>query len=47
MTKLAVRLQSPNVPKQSLGAKLEVMYRAGNAYCRTEELPDPEHGIRG
>ncbi len=23
------------------------MYRAGNRYCRTEELPDPERGIHG
>jgi len=23
------------------------MYRGGNGYCRTEELPDPEHGIYG
>jgi len=47
MTKLTVRLQSPNVPKESFAAKPKLMYRAGNGYCRTEELPDPEHGIHG
>jgi hypothetical protein len=47
MTRLAVRLESPDVAEQSFGAKPKVMYRAGSGYCRTEELPDPEHGIHG
>ena len=47
MTKLAVRLQSPDVPGQSFAAKPKVIYRAGSGYCRTEELPDPEQGIHG
>jgi hypothetical protein len=47
MTKLTVRLQSPDFPEESFAAKPKVMYRAGNGYCRTEELPDPEHGIHG
>jgi len=47
MIKLAVRLESPDIPKESFAAKPKLMYRAGNGYCRTEELPDPEHGIHG
>jgi hypothetical protein len=47
MTKLTVRLQSPEVPEDSFAAKPKIMYRAGNRYCRTEELPDHEHGIHG
>ena len=47
MTKLTVRLESPGVPEGSFPAKPKLMYRAGNSYCRTEELPDPEHGIHG
>lgn len=47
MMKLSVRIQSPNVPEGSFGAKPKVMYRAGNRYCRTEEMADPEHGIHG
>jgi len=47
MTKLVVRLESPEIPPQSFEAKPKTMYRAGNGYCRTEELPDPEHGIYG
>ena len=47
MTKLTVRLQSPEVPEDSFAAKPKIMYRAGSRYCRTEELPDPEHGIHG
>ena len=47
MTKLIVRLESPEVPGQSFAAKPKTLYRAGTGYCRTEELPDPEHGIHG
>jgi hypothetical protein len=47
MTKLSVRLESPEVPEGSFPAKPKLMYRAANRYCRTEELPDPEHGIHG
>ena len=47
MIKLAVRLQSPEVPGDSFAAKPKIMYRAGTRYCRTEEVPDPEHGIHG
>jgi hypothetical protein len=47
MTKLSVRLQSMDVPDDSFAAKPKLVYRAENRYCRTEELPDPEHGIYG
>jgi len=47
MTKLSVRLESVDVPKDSFAAKPKVIYRAGNRYCRTEELPDLERGIHG
>jgi len=47
MTKVSVRLESPEVPAESFAAKPKIMYRAGNGYCRTEELPDPEHGVHG
>ena len=47
MTRLTVRLQRPDIPEESFAAKPKTMYRAGNDYCRTEELPDPEHGIHG
>lgn len=47
MTRLSVRLQSPDVPEQSFAAKPKLMYRAGTRYCRTDELPDPENGIHG
>src|ERR1700730_9790086 len=47
MIKLAVRLENPDIAKESFAAKPKLMYRAGNGYCRTEELPDIEHGIHG
>lgn len=47
MTKLTVRLENPDVPKESFAAKPKVVYRAGAVYCRTEEVPDTEHGIHG
>jgi hypothetical protein len=47
MTRLVVRLQSPDIPKESFAAKPKVIYRAGTGYCRIEELPDEQHGIHG
>ena len=47
MTRMSVRLESPEVSNESFAAKPKLMYRAGNGYCRTEELPDPDHGIHG
>jgi len=47
MTKLVVRLQSPEVPEASFAAQPKTMYRAGTGYCRIQELPDSEHGVHG
>ncbi|MEO8663134.1 MAG: hypothetical protein ABI693_32050 [Bryobacteraceae bacterium] len=47
MTKLTVRLQSPEIPEMSFAAKPKTMYRAGNGYCRTEESPDIKQGLHG
>lgn len=47
MTKLTVHLESPAIREGSFAAKPKTMYRAGDKYCRTEELPDPEHSIHG
>jgi hypothetical protein len=47
MTRLAVKLESPEVPEGSFAAQPKIMFRAGAGYCRTEEVPDPEHGIHG
>lgn len=47
MTKLVVKLESPEIPKVSFAAQAKRMYRAGSRYCRTEENPDLEHGIHG
>jgi hypothetical protein len=47
MTKMVVQLQSPDVPADSFAAEPKIMIRAGSQFCRTEEEPDPEHGIRG
>jgi hypothetical protein len=42
-----VKLESPEIPKDSFAAQVKRMYRAGSRYCRTEEGPDLEHGIHG
>jgi hypothetical protein len=47
MTKLMVKLESPEIPKDSFAAQAKRMYRAGSGYCRIEENPDLEHGIHG
>jgi hypothetical protein len=47
MTKLMVKPESPEVPKDSFAAQPKRMYRAGSRYCRIEENPDLEHGIHG
>lgn len=47
MTKLVVRLQSPDAPEGSFATQPKAIYRAGTRYCRIEESPDPEHGIHG
>jgi hypothetical protein len=47
MTKLMVKLESPEIPKDSFAAQPKRIYRASARYCRTEENPDPENGIHG
>jgi hypothetical protein len=47
MTKLVIHLQSPNVPEADFAVQPKTIYRAGNRYCRIEEVPDMEHDIHG
>ncbi|MDP8979287.1 MAG: hypothetical protein M3O35_01705 [Acidobacteriota bacterium] len=47
MTRLTVKIESPEIPKDSFAAQAKRMYRAGSRYCRIEENPDLEHGIHG
>ena len=47
MTMLTVKLEAPEIPKDSFAAQPKRMYRAGSGYCRIEENPDLEHGIHG
>ena len=47
MTKLTVKVESPDIPKDSFAAQAKRMYRAGSRYCRIEENPDPQNGIHG
>jgi hypothetical protein len=47
MTELTVKLEAPEIPKDSFAAQPKRMYRAGSGYCRIEENPDLEHGIHG
>jgi hypothetical protein len=47
MTKLMVKLERPDVPKESFAAQAKRMYRAASRYCWIEENPDLEHGIHG
>jgi hypothetical protein len=47
MTKMVVQLQSTDVPAASFATRPKTMLRAGTKYCRTEEEPDPAHGIHG
>jgi len=43
MAKVTVR----HIPEASFAAKPKTMSRAGNGYCRTEELMDRDQGIHG
>jgi hypothetical protein len=47
MTRFVVQLASPDVPRDSFGAKPKTIYRAGTTYCRVEEEPDPASGTHG
>jgi hypothetical protein len=41
MTTLTVKLERPDIPKESFAAQAKRMYRAASRYCRIEENPDP------
>ena len=47
MTKMMVKVESPEIPKDSFAAQAKRILRAGSAYCRIEENPDLENGIHG
>lgn len=47
MTRLMVKVESPDIPKDSFAAQAKRMYRAGSGYCRIEENPDLVNGIHG
>ena len=47
MMKIVVRDASPDTPSTSFGAKPKTLYRMGDTYGRSEELPDPENAIHG
>jgi hypothetical protein len=47
MTKLTVKIESPEIPKESFAAQAKLMYRVASRYCRIDENPDLEHGIHG
>ncbi len=47
MTRLTVKLESPEIPKDSFAAQPKRMFRAASRYCRIEENPDLESGVHG
>lgn len=47
MIMVTVKLESPEIPKESFAAQPKRIYRAGTQYCRTEENPDLQNGIHG
>ena len=47
MVRLMVKVESPEIPKDSFAAQAKRIYRAGLRYCRIEENPDFENGIHG
>ncbi len=47
MTKLMVKVESPEIPKDSFAAQAKRMYRAGSRFCRIEETPDLANHIHG
>jgi hypothetical protein len=47
MIMLTVKLESPEIPKDSFAAQPKRMYRAGSGFCRTDENPDLARGIHG
>jgi len=47
MMKIVTRDTSPDTPAASFGAKPKTLYRMGETYGRSEEMPDPDQGIHG
>lgn len=47
MMKIVARDTSPDTPSDSFGAKPKTLYRMGETYGRSEEMPDPDQGIHG
>jgi hypothetical protein len=47
MVKVVVRDATPGVDPGSFAAQPRTFYRLGTRYGRTEEVPDPEHGMHG
>ena len=45
LTKVEVTLHSADAPDGSFAATPKVFYRAGNGYCRIEEVADPENNL--
>src|ERR1035438_1867792 len=45
MTMLTVKLESPEIPKDSFAAQPKRMYRAGSRHCRIEQNSDVKQGI--
>jgi len=47
MTRLMVKVESPDIAKDSFAAQAKRILRAGSGYCRIEENPDLANGIHG
>jgi hypothetical protein len=47
MMKIVTRDTSPDMPPDSFGAKQKTLYRMGETFGRSEELPEPGQGIHG
>jgi hypothetical protein len=47
MMKIVTRDTSPDTPSDSFGAKPKTLYRIGETYGRSEEMPDPDQRIHG
>lgn len=47
MMKIVTRDTSPGTPAASFGAKPKTLYRMGETYGRSEEMPDPPERIHG
>lgn len=45
MTHVIVELSGSDIPDGAFAGKPKTMWRASNSYCRSDEEPDPEHGL--